>query len=265
MAERPLMLLVDGNALMHRAYHAIPPLSNVKGEPTNATFGFTSTLLKVLEDYRPKYAAVAWDVGRTFRHDQYAEYKATRPSMPEDLRVQMERIREVVAAFHLSSKFLAGYEADDVLAALSKQAEDRGLDVLIATGDTDTLQLVGPHVRVLLSGRRFTDTKVYDEAAIRERYGLDPAQLVDFKSLTGDKSDNIPGVPGAGFSLSRAPSMSKVVFSGSIERACSGQSDILWGGVEVTHIMRPNSKGALRKVIASFSAGSKSLVGSKEK
>jgi len=183
---------------MHRAYHAIPPLTSSRGEPTNATFGFTSILLKVLDDYGPDYAAVAWDVGRTFRHEQFAEYKATRPSMPDDLKVQMERLQDMVAAFHLSSKYVEGYEADDVLAALSRQATEQGLDVIIVTGDTDTLQLVGPHVRVLLSGRRFTDAKVYDETAIRERYGLEPAQLVDFKSLTGDKSDNIPGVPGVG-------------------------------------------------------------------
>jgi DNA polymerase-1 len=198
MAERPLILLLDGNALVHRAYHAIPPLSGPSGEPTNATFGFTSTLLKVLDEYEPQYAVVAWDVGRTFRHEQYAEYKATRPTTPDDLRAQLERVRDVVAAFDLPSKYLEGYEADDVLAALSKKAAQQGLDVIIVTGDTDTLQLVDPHVKVLLSGRKFTDTKMYDEAAIRERYGLEPRQLVDFKSLKGDTSDNIPGVPGVG-------------------------------------------------------------------
>ncbi len=198
MPERPLILLVDGNALVHRAYHAIPPLTSRSGEPTTATFGFTSILLKVLDDYKPQYAAVAWDIGRTFRHEQYAEYKATRPAMPDDLRMQLERVRDVVAAFSLPSKYLEGYEADDVLAALSKRAVEQGLEVLIVTGDTDTLQLVGPQVKVLLSGRRLTDAKIYDEAAIHERYGLEPQQLVDFKSLKGDPSDNIPGVPGVG-------------------------------------------------------------------
>ncbi len=198
MAQRPLILLLDGNALVHRAYHAIPPLTGPGGEPTNATFGFTSTLLKVLSDLDPEYAVVAWDVGRTFRHEQYEEYKATRPALPDDLRLQLERVRDVVAAFNLPSEQAEGYEADDVLAALSQQAVEQGLDVIIVTGDTDTLQLVNPHVKVLLSGRKFTDSKMYDEAAIRERYGLEPEQLVDFKSLKGDPSDNIPGVPGVG-------------------------------------------------------------------
>jgi DNA polymerase-1 len=198
MPDRPLILLVDGNALVHRAYHAIQPLTSPSGEPTNATYGFISTLLKVMDDLQPEYAAIAWDIGRTFRHEQYAEYKATRPEMADDLRVQFERIRQVVDIFKLPSKYAEGYEADDVLAALSQQAVEQGLDVIIATGDTDTLQLVGPHVSVLLSGRRFTDTKVYDEQAIHERYALEPKQLVDFKSLKGDPSDNIPGVRGVG-------------------------------------------------------------------
>ena len=198
MAERPLILLLDGNALVHRAYHAIPPLTSASGEPTNATFGFTATLLKVLHELKPKYAVVAFDIGRTFRHEQYAEYKGTRPSTPDDLRVQLERTRDVVAAFRLPRKYLEGYEADDVLATLAKKASERGLDAIIVTGDTDTLQLVGPHVRVLLSGRKFTDTKLYDEAAIRERYGLQPGQLVDLKALKGDTSDNVPGIPGVG-------------------------------------------------------------------
>ena len=198
MADRPLMLLLDGNALVHRAYHAIPPLTSASGEPTNATFGFTQTLLKVLDDLKPAYVQVALDVGRTFRHDQYAEYKATRAALADDLRVQLERVRTVVAAFGLPARFLEGYEADDVLATLAREAAEKGLNVVIVTGDTDTLQLIGPHVKVLLSGHKFNDAKLYDEAALRERYGLDPQQMVDYKSLKGDTSDNIPGVPGVG-------------------------------------------------------------------
>lgn len=198
MPEKPLIVLVDGNAVIHRAYHAIPPLTNASGEPTNATFGFASTLLKVLDDLKPTYAEVAFDIGRTFRHEQYAEYKGQRPSTPDDLQVQLERSRQVVQAFGLPAQYLENYEADDVLATLARLAAEQGLDVIIVTGDTDTLQLVNPHVKVLLSGRKFTDTKLYDEAAIRDRYGLEPRQLIDYKGLKGDASDNIPGVPGVG-------------------------------------------------------------------
>ncbi|HOU23411.1 MAG TPA: 5'-3' exonuclease H3TH domain-containing protein, partial [Anaerolineae bacterium] len=198
MPARPVIVLVDGNAVVHRAYHAIPPLTSPTGEPTNATFGFVSTLLKVLEDHHPAYAAVAFDIGRTFRHDLYADYKGTRPPLPDDLRVQLERVREVVARLGLPVVSVQNYEADDVLATLARQSVARGLDVIIVTGDTDTLQLIGPHVRVLLSGRKFTDTKMYDEQAIRERYGMEPQQLVDFKTLKGDVTDNVPGVPGVG-------------------------------------------------------------------
>ena len=198
MPGRPLLLLFDGNALVHRAYHAIPALSTTTGEPTNATYGFTSTLLKVLDDFKPRFAQVTFDIGRTFRHDQFAEYKGTRAALADDLKVQLERVRDVVAAFGLPSRYLQGYEADDVLATLSLKAVEEGLDVVIVTGDTDTLQLIGPHVKVLLSGHKFTDTRLYDEAAVRERYGLEPLQMVDYKSLKGDPSDNIPGVPGVG-------------------------------------------------------------------
>jgi DNA polymerase-1 len=198
MPARPLIVLVDGNAVVHRAYHAIPPLTSPGGEPTNATFGFVSTLLKVFEDQKPQYAAVAFDIGRTFRHDLYAEYKGTRPPLPDDLRVQLDRVRQVVTTLRLPAVSVDNYEADDVLATLSRRAVGKGLDVVIVTGDTDTLQLIGPHVRVLLSGRKFTDSKMYDEGAIRERYGLEPGQLVDFKTLKGDVTDNVPGVPGVG-------------------------------------------------------------------
>jgi len=198
MTDRSLILLLDGNALVHRAYHAIRPLTSPGGEPTNATFGFTSTLLKVVDEFKAPYIAVAFDVGRTFRHDMFPEYKANRPALPDDLRVQLDRVRELVAAFDLPAEYVEGYEADDVLATLSRKAVQQGLDVIIVTGDSDILQLVGPHVKVLMSGRRFTDAKLYDEAAIRERYGLEPNQLIDFKTLQGDSSDNIPGVPGVG-------------------------------------------------------------------
>ncbi len=196
---RPVLVLLDGHSLAYRAFHALPQnLRTSRGELTNATYGFTSMLLTVLRDVRPDYIAVAFDVGRTFRHDLFEAYKAQRPETPEALHHQVERIKEVVEAFNIPIFTLEGYEADDVIGTLARQAEAQGVHVLIVTGDTDAFQLITPHVRVMTSGRRFSDVIIYDEERVRERYGLSPQQLVDYKALIGDKSDNIPGVPGVG-------------------------------------------------------------------
>ncbi len=197
--SRPLLVLLDGHSLAYRAFHALPPdLRTSRGELTNATYGFASMLLTVLRDFSPDYMAVSFDVGRTFRHDLFEAYKANRPETPENFHHQVERIKALVDAFHIPVVVMEGYEADDVIGTLARQAEEQGLDVLIVTGDTDTFQLVSPHVRVMTSGRRFSDIIIYDEERIRQRYGLSPRQLVDYKALVGDKSDNIPGVPGVG-------------------------------------------------------------------
>ena len=193
------LVLLDSHALIHRAYHAIDArLTSPSGEPTNATYGFISTLLKVLNDEKPDYIAAAFDVGRTFRDDLYAQYKAQRPPLSDDLRVQLKRSREVVEALNIPAFGVEGFEADDLLGTLAWQASERGVQVVIVTGDTDTFQLIGPNVRVLTFSRQFGDTVLYDEAAVKERYGLAPRQLIDFKSLKGDPSDNVPGVAGIG-------------------------------------------------------------------
>jgi len=195
----PKLILIDGHALAYRAFHALPPtLSTSKGELTNAVYGFASMLLNVLRDQDPDYIAIAFDVGPTFRHEEFPAYKAQRARMPEELSLQLERIQELVEAFRIPTYTAEGYEADDVLGTLARQATEQGIDTLIVTGDTDTFQLVDAHTRVLTSRRRFSDTMVYDEVAIQKRYGLPPEQLIDFKALTGDKSDNIPGVRGIG-------------------------------------------------------------------
>jgi DNA polymerase-1 len=199
MAEPDKLVLIDGHALVYRAYFALPPtMRTSQGELTNAVFGFASMLLKVLQDEHPEYIAVTFDVGRTFRHDDYAEYKANRAEMPDDLRMQFERIDQLLEAFDIPAYSAAGYEADDVLAALADQAEKKGIQTLIVTGDTDTFQLVGPHVKVMTPGRSFSDTVIYDQERVRERYGLEPSQLIDYKALVGDTSDNVPGVRGVG-------------------------------------------------------------------
>ena len=199
MADPAKLVLIDGHALIYRAYFALPQdMSTSHGEVTNAVYGFASMLLTVLKNEQPDYLAVTLDLGRTFRHEAYAEYKANRAHMPEALSVQFQRIDQLLEAFAIPTYSAETFEADDVLAALAKQARAQGVEVLIVTGDTDTFQLINPHVRVLTSRRVFGDTIIYDEAGIRERYGLEPAQLIDYKALIGDKSDNVPGVSGIG-------------------------------------------------------------------
>ena len=193
------LVLIDGHALAFQAFYALPAdMATSRGELTNAVFGFTSMLLNVIRDEDPDYTIVAFDTGRTFRHDEYAEYKAHRARMPQELADQMDRIRQIVEAMNIPIVEAEGFEADDVLGTLAHQAASQGLSTLIVTGDSDIFQLVNPDVRVLLAGRRSSDVRVYDKDSIRQRYGLEPKQLVDFKALTGDSSDNIPGVRGVG-------------------------------------------------------------------
>lgn len=195
----PNIALVDGNALVHRAFHALPPLTSPKGELVNATYGVASMLLKVLQEMRPEYMAAAFDTPvPTFRHQAYDAYKAQRGPAPDGLPEQFARVRELMEALGIPIYQADGFEADDVLGTLTRQAVDAGVEVVVVTGDTDALQLVGPHVRVLTSRRGFSDTVLYGEQQVRERYGLDAPKLVDFKALKGDTSDNIPGVPGVG-------------------------------------------------------------------
>ncbi len=197
--SRPILLLVDGHSLAYRAYHALPPtLRTSEGELTNAVYGFVSMLLHTLQAQQPTHAAVAFDVGKTFRNDLFAAYKAQRAKTPPELHTQVERIKEVVEALGMPIFTLPGFEADDVLGTLARRGEEAGADVLIVTGDSDAFQLVDAHVRIITNGRRFGDVKIYDEQRLRERYGLSPRQLIDHKALVGDKSDNIPGVPGVG-------------------------------------------------------------------
>jgi DNA polymerase-1 len=196
---RDTLLLIDGHSLVYRAFFAMPALTNSRGEVTNAAYGFTSMLLKALSEHRPTHAVAAFDPpGRTFRHDQDSTYKAGRKPTPEDLIPQFPWCREVVEALGIPIIEVPTFEADDVIGTLSVQGERAGLDVLIVTGDLDALQLVTEHVRVFANRRGISDTIVYDVDRVWERYGFAPPLVVDFKSLRGDISDNIPGVPGIG-------------------------------------------------------------------
>jgi len=193
------IMLVDGNALVHRAFHAVPPLTTSKGELVNAVYGFASMLLKVAAEVRPQYAAVAFDrAAPTFRHQEYEQYKAQRVRTDEGLYPQFARVHQLVDVLGIPAFEMDGYEADDVLGTLSRQAAEISLPAIIVTGDNDALQLVGPLVTVITPRRGFSETLTYDEQAVRERFGLSPSQLPDFKALVGDQSDNIPGVSGIG-------------------------------------------------------------------
>ncbi|MFQ5575794.1 MAG: DNA polymerase I [Anaerolineae bacterium] len=193
------LILIDGHALAYRAYFGMPDtFSTAAGEKTNAVYGFTSMLLAVWKEFEPDYFIVTFDKGDTFRHKMYGEYKGTREKMADDLRSQIGRIEQLVRAFNMPVYVKEGFEADDLLGTLANQAAEQGILALIVTGDRDTFQLVRPNIKVVISGRRFEDRQVYDEAAVQARYGLPPHKLVDLKALTGDSSDNIPGVRGIG-------------------------------------------------------------------
>ena len=195
-----LLLLIDGHSQAYRAYFGMKtPLSTREGEPTGAVYGFTRKLLATLREHNPDYIAVAFDTGDTWRHAEFPEYKATRDAMPEEMRTQMERIATLLRAFNIPILTFPNFEADDILGTLAHQAAEQEIDVLVMSGDRDLFQLVSPRIKVLYtSGGPTPVTSIYGSKEIQERYGLTPEQFVDFKALTGDSSDNIPGVPGVG-------------------------------------------------------------------
>ncbi len=198
----PVLYLIDGHALAYRTYFALTRGSAAfvtrSGEPTAGIFGFTSVLLKILEQDRPEYLAVAFDTGKTFRDELFPEYKGTRAKMPDDLRTQIERIRQLVDAFNIPRLEMEGFEADDILGSVARKTAAGGLAVKIITGDRDLLQLVTERIVVNLPGKSLADAKDYRPAEVLDYIGVRPDQVVDYKSLLGDASDNIPGVNGIG-------------------------------------------------------------------
>ena len=200
----PTLYLIDGHALAYRTYFALSMgagerLQTSSGEPTAGVMGFANVLLRLLEQERPEYMAVAFDTGKTFRDEIFPEYKATREKMPDDLRTQIERIRQMVDAFHLPRLEMEGFEADDVLGTIARQAAAKGLGVKIITGDRDLLQLVGNRIIVSLSGSKISEAKDYaTEEEVVKYIGVKPSQIIEYKGLAGDSSDNIPGVAGVG-------------------------------------------------------------------
>jgi len=193
------LILIDGHAILHRAYHALPPLTSRSGELLNAVYGFTTMLLKVVNDLKPDYLIVTFDVDKpTFRHEEFVGYQAKRPKIDQELAGQIGRVREVLEAMGVPAYEKEGYEADDVIGTLSRQASARKIQTVIVTGDKDILQLVGRYVKVFAPVRGLSQGELLDSKKTREKLGVTPSQIIDYKALMGDPSDNYPGVPGIG-------------------------------------------------------------------
>ncbi|MEA2113214.1 MAG: 5'-3' exonuclease H3TH domain-containing protein [Patescibacteria group bacterium] len=196
-------IIIDGNALIHRAYHALPPLKTKEGKLVNAVYGFTSILFRVIKDLAPDYLAVTFDLaGPTFRDLEYKNYKAKRIRPPQELYDQIPLVKEIVKVLSIPIFEKKGFEADDVIGTIIQKIKDNpptgGIKNIIVTGDLDMLQLVDKQTEVYTFKKGIKDAVIYDEKAIKKRYGLLSNQLIDFRGLKGDPSDNIPGVPGIG-------------------------------------------------------------------
>lgn len=198
ISKKEKFMIIDGNALIHRSFHALPPLTTKTGEIVNAVYGFTAVLIKALKEFKPEYVALTLDrKEKTFRHERFKDYKATRVKAPDELYAQIPRVKEMARGFNIPIYELAGFEADDLIGTLANKV-DGAVEKIIVTGDMDTMQLINNHTKVFTMKRGLTDSMIYDEKAVRTRYALGPEQMIDFKALRGDPSDNIPGVKGIG-------------------------------------------------------------------
>lgn len=195
-------VLIDGNAILHRAFHALPPLTSKNGELVNAVYGFFSMFLKILEDLKPQYIIVCFDKkAPTFRQGLYVGYQAKRPKMADELVPQIQKVHEVLEKAKVSIFELDGYEADDIIGTLAFQAtllKNQKSETIIVSGDRDMLQLVNSYVKVLAPVTGITKMILFDEKTVEEKYGIKPSQFIDYKALVGDASDNYPGVKGIG-------------------------------------------------------------------
>ena len=199
MSEK--LLLIDGHSMLNRAFYGLPDLTNTEGLHTGAVYGFLKIMLKTLEEEKPDYLAVAFDLhAPTFRHKMYDQYKGTRKPMPEELRQQVPLIKEMLAAMGIPIVTQEGYEADDILGTLARTGEREGRDVTILSGDRDLLQLCTDHVKIRMPKTSKGNTTVEDYYApdVLEKYQVTPPQIIELKALMGDSSDNIPGIPGVG-------------------------------------------------------------------
>src|SRR3989339_93459 len=205
--KKEKIAIIDANAIIHRAFHALPPLMTKGGVLVNAVYGFANILLKVLKDIKPDYVAVCFDVSKeTFRSKMYKEYKAQREKAPDELYGQIELVKEMIKAFNRPIYAIKGYEADDLIGTIvqenkktrKQESNKTELENIIVTGDMDTLQLIDENTKVYTLRKGVADTFIYDAEAVKERFGFGPEKVVDYKALRGDPSDNIPGVKGIG-------------------------------------------------------------------
>ena len=193
------LVIIDGNAIVHRAFHALPPMNTQDGKPTNAVYGFFTMLLKLLNDLRPKYLIVCFDRPKpTFRKQMYVGYQAKRPKMSDDLVPQIDLLHKVLEKAKIEHFEIDGYEADDIIGTIAKQSAEKAVQAIIVSGDRDMLQLVNDNVFVLAPISGITKMALYTQDKVKEKYGLNPSQFIDYKALVGDASDNYPGVTGIG-------------------------------------------------------------------
>lgn len=197
--KKDTFIIIDGNSLMHRAFYAIPPLTNKNGLHTNVIYGFVNMVNKLIEQFNPKYMAIAFDTkAPTFRHEEYKEYKAKRQKMPQEMLEQIPYLKQVVDAMNIQRIEIDGYEADDIIGTLSKASDEEDIHTLIVTGDRDAFQLISSNVHVLITKKGISHMEEYDREKLISQYSVSPEQVIDLKGLMGDASDNIPGVPGVG-------------------------------------------------------------------
>jgi len=204
MADKKRLIVIDSNSIIHRAYHALPPLTTKKGELVGAVYGFLLVFLKAIKEFKPDFVIACFDVkGPTFRHEKYQEYKAKRPKAPDELYQQIPKVKEVLEAFNVPIYEKQGFEADDIIGTIAKLAPQKQafpeIETIIISGDSDNLQLINPQTKVYTLRKGVKDTVLYDEAMVAQKYeGLTPQQLIDYRALRGDPTDNIPGVLGIG-------------------------------------------------------------------
>ena len=223
MDNRKKFILVDGQGLLYRAFYALPQLTTTYGQVVNAAYGFTMILIRLLEEEKPEYMVITFDTPvPTFRHKEFKEYKAHRKKMPDELISQIPLIREIIDNYNIATCSKEGYEADDVIGTLAKEAEKRDCDTIIVTGDKDAFQLISPHTKIMTTIKGVTEVKIYDEEGIRKKYGVDPRKIVDILALKGDSSDNIPGVPGIG----EKTAVALIKEFGSVENILSNTDNI---------------------------------------